>query len=68
MSKPARCTCGGYHAVAGTALVLVAASEDCPEHGKALRKRAADDWTAIMGATHPNQPENVEKGCATRAH
>lgn len=65
--KPPRCTCGGYHAVKSTTLVLVEASEDCPEHGAALRKRSEDDWSAIMGATLPNQPENVEKGCATRA-
>ena len=65
LSKP-KCSCGGYHAVAGTTLVFVRASEDCPEHGKALRKRSEDDWTAVMGATPPNQTENTEKGRVTR--
>lgn len=63
--KPARCTCGGYHAVESTALVLVEASEDCPEHGAALRKRSEDDWSAIMGTTRPNQAENDENGRVT---
>ena len=40
-------------------------SEDCPVHGKALRKRSPDDWTAIMGATPPNQAEVTEKGGIT---
>lgn len=63
--NPARCTCGGYHAVKSTTLVLVEASEDCPEHGAALRKRSEDDWTAIMGTTPPNQAEIIEKGGVT---
>lgn len=64
LSKPA-CTCGGYHAAEGTTLVLVRASEDCPAHGKALRKRGTDDWTAIMGTTPPNQAEIEQNGRAT---
>lgn len=65
MSKPG-CTCGGHRSVIGAMIALGAASKDCPEHGKALKKRSEDDWTAIMGATPPNQPENTEKGCVTR--
>jgi hypothetical protein len=52
----------------GTTLVLVAASEDCPEHGTALRKRGQDDWTAIMSATLPNQTELNEKVGVTPIH
>lgn len=54
MSEP-RCTCKPGRIVA----------VDCPKHGKALRKRSPDDWSAIMGATLPNQAEITEKGGTT---
>lgn len=61
MSSAPKCRCSQWHPtfVVGDRPFPVA--EDCPVHGKALRKRGTDDWTAIIGATPPNQTELREK-------
>lgn len=65
MLSPVKCACGGHRSVTGAMIALGKVAVDCPRHGKALRKRSPDDWSAIMGATPPNQAEIIEKGGVT---
>ena len=64
----ARCSCKRGRDIAGTTLALVSVASDCPTHGRPLSKRSNDDWTAIMGATPPNQTESSQKVGVTPIH
>ena len=70
MSFAPQCLCRRYHPsrfiADGEPPCLDA--RHCPIHGKALSKRGNDDWTAIMGATSPNQTESSEKVGVTSTH
>jgi hypothetical protein len=64
----ARCTCKRGRDISGTTLALVSVADNCPTHGRPLSKRGTDDWTAIMGVTHPNQTESSQKVGVTPIH
>ncbi len=68
MSFPPRCRCPNWHPTFVVDDRPTPVAEDCPIHGKALRKRSTDDWTPFLGVTSPNQTESSQKVGVTPIH